>query len=177
MAEPFVGEIRMFGFQFAPTNWAFCSGQIMAISQNEALFALLGTTFGGDGQVSFGLPNLQSRVPVGMGQGLGLSNYSMGEAGGVENVGLTTQQMPAHTHNVSCTGTMNTSPTETSPVNNFWARENNGDAPYSSAAVHLNPMHPTAIANSGGSIPHTNIQPYLVINFCIALYGIFPTRN
>jgi microcystin-dependent protein len=177
MAEPFVGEIRLFGFQFAPLNWAMCNGQLMAISQNEMLFALLGTTYGGDGIQTFQLPNLQGRAALSFGQGPGLSNYNLGQPGGEENHTLLVSEIPAHTHTVGCKSTPDTSTTPTSPVSNFWAKENNGDAPYRTTASGLANMHPSAIANVGGSLPHNNMQPFLVVNFCIALFGIFPSRN
>ncbi|HTA29941.1 MAG TPA: tail fiber protein [Candidatus Cybelea sp.] len=174
MSEPFLGEIRMFGFNFAPVGWATCNGQIMSISQNTALFSLLGTYYGGDGQSTFALPNLQSCVAIHQGQGPGLSTYNIGQSGGTENVTLLTTQMPTHTHTVQCnTGGGN----QASPSGNLPAVESTGTSlDYSNAGANAS-MSPTMIGNQGGSQPHTNIQPYLCVNFCIALQGVFPSRN
>jgi microcystin-dependent protein len=177
MAEPFLGEIRAFGFTFAPRGWAMCNGQTLAIAQNQALFSLLGTTYGGNGVTTFQLPNLQGRVAVSFGQGLGLSNYSLGQTGGEAAHSLTTQEMPSHNHVFACKSTTDNSGTPTSPVNNSWAKENNGDAPYRQTIDTPVSMGPSTIANAGGGQPHTNLQPYLVLNFCIALLGVFPSRN
>lgn len=177
MADPFIGEIRLFGFNFAPVHWAMCNGQTMAIAQNAALFALLGTTYGGNGTTTFQLPDMQGRIAVNFGQGLGLSPYNLGQTGGAENHTLTLQEIPIHTHTVACKSTVDNSVNPTSPVNNFWAKENNGDAPYRTTPTGLSNMHPSAVATYGGNQPHTNLQPYLVVNFCIALFGVFPSRN
>lgn len=177
MSTPFLGEMRYFGFNFAPRGWAFCNGQVLSIQQNTALFSLIGTFYGGNGVNNFQLPNLQGRVSVGQGQGLGLSNYNLGQVGGEEHHTLLVSEIPAHAHNVACTTTINTSSTETVPQGNFWARENNGDAPYTTSGSGLQTMHPSAIGNSGGSQPHSNIQPALVVTCCITLQGIFPSRS
>ena len=177
MATPFLGEVRIFSFNFAPKGWAMCNGQVMPIAQNQALFALLGTTYGGDGTTNFALPDLRSRIAIGFGQGPGLSNYVQGQFGGEEVHTLITQEMPAHNHPVACKSTIDNSTPPTSPVSNFWTRENNGDAPYSSTPNGLSGMHPSAIATAGGSQPHLNLQPSLTMNFCIALAGVFPSRN
>jgi microcystin-dependent protein len=177
MAEPFLGEIRLFSLNFAPKGWAMCNGQTLPINQNQALFALLGTTYGGNGTSTFQLPNLQGRVPVGFGDGIGLSPYNLGQVGGEINHTLTLNEIPSHGHTYHCKSTVDNSPTPTSPVGNYWARENNGDAPYSSTGASLSNMHPSAVGNAGGGQPHSNQQPYLVINFCIALSGVFPSRN
>jgi microcystin-dependent protein len=178
MAEAFLGEIRMFGFNFAPQGWAMCNGQLLSISQNDALFALLGTTYGGNGTTTFGLPNLQSRVPIHQGQGSGLSPYPIGAFGGVENVTLTVSQTAAHTHLVYADGDVpsNNSP---SPSGNALATFATGGDIYATAAglKKAVTMNPLMIAAAGGGQPHGNIQPYLVVNFCIALVGIFPSRN
>jgi microcystin-dependent protein len=171
MATPFIGEIRMFGGNFAPVGWAFCDGQLLAISQNDALFALIGTTYGGDGQTTFGLPDLRGRIPVHQGQGPGLSNYSLGEISGSENVTLTAQQIPAHTHAAqgqSATGN------QAAPGGGVWAAsaQNQFSANAPGAA-----MSNAAIGPAGGSQPHDNMAPYQVVNFIIALEGIFPSRN
>ena len=164
----------MFGFNFPPKGWALCNGQLLPINQNEALFALLGTTYGGDGQTTFALPNLQSRVAIHQGTGSGLSPYVVGQSGGVENVTLTQGQMPTHTHLVQCnTGGGN----QASPSGNLPAVESTGTSlDYSNASANGS-MSPTMLATQGGSQPHPNIQPYLCVNFCIALEGIFPSRN
>lgn len=179
MSDPFLGEIRMVGFNFAPIGWAFCNGQLLAISQNTALFSLLGTTYGGNGQTNFALPNLQSSVPIHQGQGPGLSLYSMGQVGGVETVQLTASQMPQHTHfmNVDGAGASATSATPAGHVlANTAARGIPGTNNYA-AAGDGSTMLATAISTAGGSLPHTNLQPFLVVNFIIALQGIFPSRN
>lgn len=172
MAEPFLGEIRMFGFQFAPTGWAMCNGQLLPISQNTALFSLLGTTYGGNGTSTFALPNLQSSVAIHQGQGVGLSPYVIGQNGGTENVTLTQGQMPLHGHVVNASGSPGAN---TRPAGGVLARATTDI--YATAPDGSTTMNPGTIGNAGGSQPHTNIQPYLVINFCIALQGIFPSRN
>jgi microcystin-dependent protein len=179
MSDPFLGEIRCFGFNFAPNGWAFCNGQLMSISQNTALFSLLGTTYGGNGQTTFALPNLQSCVPVGQGQGPGLANYVMGEVDGAEIVTINSNEMPAHTHTFSGTsssandkrpktGSAFATTTKAGPVSP-------GDNYY--AAGTLAPLNAATVQATGGSQPHTNLQPYLALNFCIALQGIFPSRS
>lgn len=174
MAQPFIGEIRMTGFNFAPAGWALCNGQIMSIAQNAALFSLLGTQFGGDGVSNFALPNLQSRVPIHQGQGTGLSAYFMGQLAGVETVTLTQNQMPIHHHLVNVvTSGGNTA----SPSNAFPAAESTGTSLNYSSTNPDAEMSPAAITDAGGNQPFTNIQPYLCVNFIIALTGIFPSRN
>jgi len=174
MAEPFLGEIRMFGFNFAPEGWAMCNGQTLSISQNTALFALLGTTYGGNGTTTFALPNLQSRVAVHQGQGSGLSPYVIGETTGAESVTLLASQMPSHTHSIQC----NTNGgNQASPANGYPAVESTGTSLDYSSATPNNTMSPSALTSVGGGQPHTNIQPVLCVNFCIALQGIFPSRS
>lgn len=190
MAEPFIASIIMFGGNFGPRGWALCQGQILSIAQNTALFSLLGTTYGGNGQTTFALPDLRSRVPVGQGQGPGLSSYSLGQQAGTENVTLTTAQMPAHTHTATATSTLNASTTKATlqtPVADAVfgkAVDNVGTAvpliycPAGTAAtVPLAGAGTVTNSITGGSQPHNNIQPYLCINFIIALEGIFPSRN
>jgi microcystin-dependent protein len=176
MSEPFVGEIRMTGFNFAPRGWALCNGQLLPIAQNQALFALLGTTYGGDGRVSFGLPDLRGRVPVHQGDGPLTSPYVMGQAGGTETVTLTTPQIPAHTHGLAG---FNGSPTTNNPSGAFIATAQTpaGDGVNSFAPSTNAALSPASISASGGNQPHSNIQPYLCVNFVIALTGIFPSRN
>lgn len=172
MSEPFVGEIRMFGFNFPPQGWAFCNGQLLPINQNQALFSLLGTTYGGNGTTTFALPNLQSRVAVHQGQGPGLSAYSAGQAGGTESVTLQPAQMPAHTHAVHASN----SPAEAvRPAGRALARSTTDI--YVAKPDGSTVMDAGMLGDAGGSEPHPNIQPYLVLNFCIALQGIFPARN
>lgn len=169
MADPFVAEIRMFGFGFAPTGWAFCNGQLLPISQNTALFSLLGTFYGGDGKSTFALPDLQGSTPLQPGQGQGLSLYDLGQQGGSQFVTLIQSEIPVHTHSFSASEEV---VNETNPANFFFgAGETRYDAP---AAV--TPMAPQALAPAGGSLPHNNMMPYLVVNFCIALQGVFPAR-
>ncbi|HLN97449.1 MAG TPA: tail fiber protein [Pyrinomonadaceae bacterium] len=177
MADPFVAEIRIFPFNFAPKGWAFCDGQLMPISQNTALFSLLGTTYGGDGKSTFALPNLQGSAPMHPGQGPGLSLHDLGETGGTETVTLLSSEMPAHAHLVGrSTATAGDSLT---PVNNIWAQVPSGRATL--AIYHEAPptgaMNATAISVAGGDQPHNNMQPYLTLNFCIALQGVFPPRT
>jgi microcystin-dependent protein len=174
MGSPYVGEIRMFGGNFAPAGWALCQGQQIPISENETLFNLIGTTYGGDGQQTFNLPNLQSRVPMHMGSN-SLGTYTIGQTGGVETVTLTTQQMPAHNHLVLATNagqqvkpTTATMPAVSAPGNNRNVYGPAGSAPVTMANL-INP--------SGGNQPHSNIQPVLAINFIISLFGIYPTPN
>lgn len=174
MSEPFLGQICSFGFQFAPKGWAFCAGQIISIAQNSALFSLLGTTYGGNGVQTFGLPDLRGRVGINQGQGPGLSPYSLGQVAGSENNTLITANLPAHNHLVSCNGTDGNPNAAKSPVNNF---PGYNDASPSYATTANGVMNPMMTSLTGSSIPVNNLQPYLCINFCIAMQGIFPSRN
>jgi microcystin-dependent protein len=169
MAQPYVGEIRMFAGNFAPAGWMFCSGQLLPISENETLFALIGTTYGGDGQSTFALPNMQSRVPIHM--GTGLSTYQLAETGGVETVTLTTNQIPIHAHPplASNAGTADT------PNNNYWAASTLGK-PYTPAPPAVQ-MNTGTISPAGGSQPHENMIPFLCVSYIISLFGIFPPAN
>ncbi len=172
MAEPFVGEIKLVGFTFAPIGWAFCDGQTMSISDNDELFTLIGTTYGGDGQQTFNLPNLNGRAIIHRGQGPGLSAYSEGDFGGVENVTLSAAQIPAHVHPVRSSTQIGT---EGSPVNHFLS-----DSSLALGNTYdTNPsgiMPPATIRPSGLGQPHQNMQPFLAMNYVIALVGIFPPR-
>lgn len=170
MADPFVAEIRIFPFTFAPKGWAFCDGQIMPISQNTALFSLLGTTYGGDGKSTFALPDLQGSVPMHPGQGQGLSLRDLGEMSGVETVTLLVSEMPAHAHQMRAIGAIADQP---DPTNKIWGRTTAN--PYVNS--QNGQMSPFALAMTGGSLPHNNMQPYLTLNFCIALQGVFPPRT
>jgi microcystin-dependent protein len=167
MSEPFVGEIRMFAGNFAPAGWAFCQGQVIPISENETLFNLIGTTYGGDGQQTFALPNLQSRIPMHIGQ-----SFALGQSAGEEQVTLTTEQMPAHTHALVASSA---SGTQSSPKGNTLAASAtvalyNGNPPNQALAA------PTT-QNTGGSQPHENMQPFLVLNFIISLFGVYPSQT
>lgn len=173
MLEPFIGLIAMFGFNFAPRGWAFCAGQLLPIAQNTALFSLLGTTYGGNGTTNFALPNLQSRVPIGMGTGPGLSNYQIGQTGGEENHTLLSTEMPQHSHFM--TGSSE-APAQNSPAGGSLGTTARGVNSYTTGGNSLSPMA-SATSLAGGSQGHNNIQPYLAINYSIALQGIFPSRN
>lgn len=170
MSNPYIGEIRMFGGNFAPVGWAFCHGQLIPISENDTLFNLIGTTYGGDGQETFALPNLQSRVPIHLGQGPGLSNYIIGEFGGVESVTLTSQQIPVHNHALLASTEIGT---DAQPDRGHYAQVSTGTL-YNEAFDPLVNMNASMITPVGGSQPHENLQPYLCINFIISLFGIFP---
>lgn len=173
MAQPYVGEIRMFAGNFAPSGWMFCEGQLLPISENETLFQLIGTTYGGDGQSTFALPDLRGRVPIHMGQGPGLaSNYILAENGGVESVTLTTQQIPNHTHPAKCV-TSGGSPSS-DPTNGLW--QNSDSLQYSNLPSNgFMGTAPIMTSPVGGSQPHENLSPYLCINYIISLFGIFPS--
>jgi microcystin-dependent protein len=171
MSEPFIGEIKMFAGNFAPRNWAFCDGQLLAISQYDALFSLLGTTYGGDGRTTFGLPDLRGRLPIHMGSGPGLSTRPIGQKSGQETVSLTAAQVPAHTHQMMATEDAGET---TDPSGQVLAQAT--DDIYSTASPDTS-MASAAISASGGSQPHDNIQPFLCIHFIIALFGIYPSRN
>ena len=171
MAQPYVGEIRMFGGNFAPAGWMFCEGSLLPISENETLFQLIGTTYGGDGQSTFGLPDLRGRVPVHMGQGPGLSSYVLAQTGGVESVTLTTNQTPIHSHTPAASNTGGSD----SPANNFWGNTATGK-PYSAAPPAVQ-MNAGTITPTGGSQPHENMIPFLCVSYIISLFGIFPSPN
>ena len=174
--DPFLGEIRMFGGNFAPVSWALCNGQLLSISQNSALFSILGTTFGGDGIQTFGLPDLRGRVPLHFGQGPGLSSYQLGQASGSESVSLLVTQMPAHNHALQANSNIGDNP---SPIGNLSAvvDDSSGRGLNAYSSTPSGTMSNAAITNAGGSQPHPNMQPYLCVNFIIALQGIYPTRS
>ena len=165
MSSPFIGEIRMFAGNFPPNGWAFCNGALLAIDQNDALFNLIGTTYGGDGQTTFALPDLQSRVPVHVGPG-----FALGQQAGVETVTLTTSQIPAHSHVPAALDAPGANP---SPAGMVWAQSSLNA--YSSTAPSVN-MDPGALGQAGGSQPHDNMIPFLAINFILSLFGIFPSQ-
>ena len=166
MAEPFLSEIRIMSFNFPPKGWALCNGQLLPINQNQALFSLLGTTYGGDGRTNFALPNLQGRVPIHVGGG-----HSLGETGGEQNHTLSIAELPAHTHAVKAANSAGSATTATDTA--YLGRR----ASSYHAATDLVAMAPSEISNAGGSQPHPNMQPFLVLSFCIALQGIFPSQN
>jgi microcystin-dependent protein len=176
MSEPFLGMIIIVPYNFAPRGWAFCNGQILPIAQNTALFSLLGTTFGGNGQTTFALPDMRGRVSNSSGQGPGLSSYDLGQVGGTESETMTVNQMPAHNHQAAClaTGSDSSRPSGRFLSNIIVPSDGNATL-YASTSDAL--MAPTMITNTGGSQPFSLLQPYLTLNYCIALEGIFPSRN
>ena len=171
--DPFVAEIRIFGFNFAPTGWATCDGQLLPISQNTALFSLLGTTYGGDGKSTFALPNLQGNAPMHPGQGPGLSLRDLGEMGGSETVTLLQSEIPIHSHNLMA-NTLDIADTNVPSPNASFALSSGGTLYQAAANTTLGAQ---ALSMAGGSLPHSNMQPYLTLNFCIALQGVFPARS
>jgi microcystin-dependent protein len=173
MSQPYIGEIRMFGGNFAPVGWSFCNGQIQAISQNSTLFQLIGTTYGGDGQQTFALPDLQGRVPIHQGVDSNGNPYVIGQRSGTESVTLTAPQMPSHSHLPRAASIADS----VSPSGKFWSADPSATvAPYNTAPT-ANSMSAAAIALAGGSQPHNNMQPFLAVSFIIALFGIFPSQN
>ena len=174
MSEPFVAEIRMFGGNFAPRGWAFCNGQLLSIAQNTALFSLLGTTYGGNGQTTFGLPDLQGRSPMHRGDGPGLTPRVQGEMSGEPTVTLAASQIPAHTHQAQADASASG---QSSPVNATWGAGGRGRPPAYSANPPGATLSGQALAPTGGGQPHNNRSPYLGVSFIIALQGIFPSRN
>ena len=179
MSSPFLGEIRAFGFNFAPKGWTMCNGQQLSIQQNAALFSLLGTQYGGNGVTTFALPDLRGRTAVNQGQGPGLSSYVIGEVTGTETVTLISTQMPQHNHLWAANNALGDHP---SPLNNFLSGAkiptNNTPVPtYAAPGGATVPLATAMIGLNGGNQPHQNMQPYLVVTYCIALQGIFPSRN
>lgn len=173
MADPFVAEIRIFPFNFAPKGWAWCDGQILPLSQNTALFSLLGTTYGGDGKSNFALPNMQGNAPIHAGQGSGLSLYDLGQMGGTETVTLLQSEIPAHSHNIMAS----TAPADTNPPSpTVVIAQSTGTNAYSSNASNAF-MSFNTLTPQGGGQPHNNLMPYLTFYFCIALQGVFPPRT
>jgi microcystin-dependent protein len=174
VADPFVAEIRIFPFNFAPKGWAFCNGQLMPISQNTALFSLLGTIYGGDGKTNFALPNIQGSAVMHPDQGQGLSNHDEGETGGAEAVTVLVSEMPLHTHTLRGNNAAGDNPT---PGGNTLARPGTTNIYQQNSSANLVQMAQQALPPAGGDLPHNNMQPYLTLNFCIALQGVFPPRN
>ena len=176
MADPFVAEIRIFPFNFAPKGWAWCDGQLLPLSQNTALFSLLGTTYGGDGKSNFALPDLQGRAPMHPGQGPGLSLHDLGETGGSETVTLLESEIPAHSHALKCSASGTDEEGLKSPAGNTTGTEANTFSIYG-PPNNLGSMAPEALAPAGGNQPHNNLMPYLTFYFNIALQGVFPPRG
>ncbi len=174
VSEPFIGQIMMFAGNFAPRGWAFCEGQLLSVAQNTALYSILGTTYGGNGQTTFALPDLRGRLPMQPGQGPGLSPRSLGEQGGSESVTLNSSQMPAHNHSLNVSSQQGD--TET-PVGTVLAADNTASITNYRAAPIDGTMSPSAIGAAGGTQPHNNMSPFLCINFIIALEGIYPSRS
>lgn len=175
MSQPYVGEIRMVGFNFAPRGWMLCNGQLLPIQQYTPLFSLIGTTYGGNGTTTFALPNLQGRVPIHQGTLTGGATYVMGENAGTENVTLLSNQMPMHTHLMAVN---NTPPsTADTPKGNYLGAQARGGTNIYAATTDSNTLNPQALGTAGGNQPHSNMQPYLCVNFIIALNGVFPSRN
>jgi microcystin-dependent protein len=171
MSQPYVGEIRLVGFTFAPVGWALCNGQSLPISQYDVLFNLIGTTYGGDGITTFNLPNLQSRVPFHMGANSKGDNFIIGQSAGAESVTLTTLQIPSHSHTLAANSGTGSKP---SPAAGVWA---GSTLDQFSTEAPANAMSPNGMANSGGNLPHDNVSPVLVVNFVISLFGIFPSQG
>ena len=178
MADNFLAEIRIFPFNFAPLGWAFCNGQLLSISQNTALFSLVGTQYGGNGTTTFGLPNLQGQAAINQGQGAGLTFYNVGETAGVVNVTLISNQIAAHTHNVNCYNDVGLNPGPAGNVLASSGADSRGNVLYSAATsgTTVN-MNAAQIGTTGGSQAHNNMSPYLALNYCIAMQGIYPARN
>lgn len=178
MSNAYTGEIRIFGFSFAPRNWAFCDGQLIPISQNSALFSILGTVYGGNGTTTFALPNLKDRAAMDWGNGPGLTSRSIGEPLGSETVTLTQQEIPGHNHMLVTAAAISADDSTDTPTSAAWLGQSLGSQMYTdNTAAPETPFAPNAISNNGGSQPHNNMQPLLTMNFCICQYGIFPSRN
>jgi microcystin-dependent protein len=175
MADPFLAEIRIFPFNFAPKGWAFCDGQILPLSQNTALFSLLGTTYGGDGKSNFALPNMQGNAPMHPGQGPGLSLHDLGETGGSETVTLLQSEIPSHNHTMMA---QNQPAQLDAPAPDRTISRSSGGFAYKAAPyTTVVPFNPSMLGPTGGDLPHNNMMPYLTLNFCIALQGVFPPRT
>src|SRR5262249_44062391 len=185
MAEPFLGQVEIYAFDFPPKGWATCSGQLMPINQNQALFSLLGTTYGGNGQTTFGLPDLRGRVAIGWGQGQGLSNYNLGQVGGSEAVTLSTNEMASHNHNFMVNSTTAATSNTGTPATNVVLGQTTGSPAQGalfSLFLYTKGSPSGALANptiglAGGNQPHSNIMPYLTLSFCIEFVVVFPSRH
>jgi microcystin-dependent protein len=176
MSNQFLAEVRIFPLNFAPVGWAFCNGQLMPISQNTALFSLLGITYGGDGRTTYGLPNMQGRAPMHPGQGPGLSSHILGEAAGSPTVTLLSTEMPSHGHPMNAEARLPAAAKIPGPTAAF-ARTASNVTPYEASVTNNVTMYPTTIGPAGNNAPHNNMMPYLTLNFCIALQGVFPVRG
>jgi|SRR5580704_2014754 microcystin-dependent protein len=178
MSQPFVGEIRMFGGNFAPAGWQFCNGQLLAISEFSTLFNLIGTTYGGDGTSTFALPDLRGRLPVHQGTGLGLSTYVIGQNGGTETVQLNSLAMPSHQHNVVATTSTATS---NLPSNALFAATPvptpGASAAYATGSPSMGTLQPATVQTAGGNVAHDNLMPFLCVSFIISMFGVFPSQN
>lgn len=175
MSEPFIGEIKMFAGNYAPRNWAFCNGQLLAVSSNDALFSLLGTMYGGDGRTTFGLPDMRGRLPVHLGNGPGLTDRRIGAKGGIEQVTLTTNQIPAHSHQLTGASTR---ADKANPAGSVFAHQSStGDQQFLNYADDTKVMAPSAIGYTGRGQNHNNMPPFQCINFIIALVGVYPSRS
>jgi len=176
MSDPFIAEVKLFSFDFAPRGWATCDGQVLPIAQHQALFAVLGTTYGGNGSQTFALPDLRGRTPIHVGTSQGGSNHPLGQAAGKENDALTLAQLPAHGHGGQGTSA---TPGDTTQTNTLLCAVEGGRRPITpyGPASGLTPLHPDSVANAGANQGHNTMQPFLTVNFCIALAGIFPVRD
>ena len=175
MSEPLIGQIIVFAGNFAPSGWAMCNGQLLSISQNTALFSVLGTTYGGDGQTTFALPDFRGRVSVGAGQGAGLSFYAQGEVGGTESIGLVASQVPGHGHGLQAAATVTTATPGSTTV--LGTVETTVPAYVPASTTGATALSPSSISAAGSGVPHENRQPFLALNYIIALFGIFPSQN
>lgn len=177
MGEPFLSEIKIFSFDFPPKGWALCNGQFLPINQNQALFSLLGTTYGGNGQTTFALPDLQGSAPMHPGQGQGLSLRDLGQIGGTESITLLESEMPFHTHAFSGASPVDFADLPNPGPDRVIGKSQNALAYQTNTSANLVTMAPQALSPAGGSLPHNNMQPYLTLNFCIAMQGVFPPRG
>jgi len=177
MSQPYVGEVRVFAFPFAPRSYTFCNGQLLSISQYEVLYTIIGTTFGGNGTTTFGVPNMANNAAMHWGNGTNLTPRTIGQPSGVPNVTLTTQQIPNHSHMVASADTITPAQQTGTPTSNAYVGPSSPANAYDPSGAPSVNFSPKMIANSGSSLPHPNVQPVLAMNFCIALFGIFPSRS
>ena len=177
MSEPFLAEVRIVGFNFAPRGWALCDGQILPINQNQSLYSLLGTTYGGDGRTTFALPDLRGRVPIHVGRSNGGASHTLGQKSGEETHTVSAAEMPQHTHNVQCSTQTGNQKSPAGANRTFAVEASGASAPYANANMALGDMRSGLLQSTGGGQAHDNMQPYLAVNFVIALQGLFPSRN
>jgi microcystin-dependent protein len=173
---PFIGSVNLVGFNYAPMDWALCNGQLLSITQNSALFSIIGTYYGGNGSTNFALPDLRGRIPVGVGQGPGLPAFNLGLSEGAITETLTTNEIPAHTHTAACNDTASGRDLLDTPIGNLPAMSSSGSCDYAASSEENKSMSPGVLACMGGSLAHNNLQPYLVLNYIIALSGVYPSR-